>query len=189
MVFSDTVDVEWSVNPPPTLTSPTLFKVAGKKSSINYLLPLILKYCHIFSIISTMYLPPAPLCNCRDTVTVLIRRTIQSTVESIPDCSVLLLPQRLSGEQAACGSLNSHQPVLWAPSLDDPLPWDQQSCWTPGSTLQALLQWHSHSAHQNPAPLGLNGPIHTQPEEPTALHPGSLRKAWTPSTGAFSAWF
>ena len=44
-------------------------------------------------------------------------------------------------------------------------------------------------AHQNPAPLGLNGPIHAQPGEPTALHPGSFIKAWTPSTGAFSAWF
>ena len=54
---------------------------------------------------------------------VLTRRIIQRTVESFPDCSLLLLPQRLSGEQAACRSLNSHQPVLWAPPLSDPLPW------------------------------------------------------------------
>ena len=33
---------------------------------------------------------------------------------------MLLLPQRLSGEQAACRSLNSHQPVLGAPAVDDP---------------------------------------------------------------------
>ena len=96
-----------------------------------------------------MYLPPPPLCNCRDAVMVLIRRTIQSTVESLPDCSVLLLRQRLSGDQAACRSLNSHQPVLWAPSLDDPLPWDQQSCQTPGSTAQAPLQWHPQSSPES----------------------------------------
>ena len=136
---------------------------------------------------------PWPSCllpsrNCRDIVMVLIRRIIQSTVESFPDCSVLLLPQRLSGEQAACRSLNSHQPVLWAPPLDDPLPWDQQSCWTPGSTAQAPLQWHPQSSPES-CSSGLNGPIHAQPGEPTILHPGSLRKAWTPSTGAFSAWF
>ena len=33
---------------------------------------------------------------------------------------MLLLPQHLSGEQAASRSLSSHQPVLWAPALDDP---------------------------------------------------------------------
>ena len=104
------------------------------------------------------------------------------------NCSMLLLPQRLSGEQAACRSLNSHQPVLWAPALDDPLPWDQQACWTPGSTSQAPLQWHPQSSPES-CSSGLNGPIHTQSEEPTALHPGSLRKAWTPNTGNFSAWF
>ena len=128
------------------------------------------------------------LCNCRDIVMVLIRRIRQSIVESFPDCSVLLLPQRLSRQQAACRSLNSHQPVLWAPPLDDPLPWDQQSCWTPGSTAQAPLQWHPQSSPDS-CSSGLNGPIHAQPGEPTALHPGSLRKTWTPSTGPFSAWF
>ena len=101
-------------------------------------------------------------------VTVLIRRIIQSTVESFPDCSMLLLPQRLSGEQAACRSLNSHQPVLWARPLGDPLPWDQQSCWTPGSTAQAppsmtpseltrillLLVW------MDPSMLSLGSPQH-----------------------------
>ena len=115
-----------------------------------------------------------PLCNYGDIVTVLIRRTIQSTVESFPDWSMLLLPQRLSGEQAACSSLNSHQPVLWAPPLDDPLPWDQQSGWTPGLLHRPPFN-DTLRAHQIPAPLGLNGPIHTQPGEPTALHPGSLR--------------
>ena len=60
---------------------------------------------------------PWPFCllpsrNCRDIVMVLIRRIIQSTVESFPEGSVLLLPQRLSRQQAACRSLNSHQPVL-----------------------------------------------------------------------------
>ena len=136
---------------------------------------------------------PWPSCllpsrNCRDIVMVLIRRIIQSTVESFPDCSVLLLPQRLSGEQAACRCVKSHQPVLWAPPLDDPLPWDQQSCWTPGSTAQAPLQWYPQSSPES-CSSGLNGPIHAQPGEPTALHPGSLIKSWTPSTGAFSAWF
>ena len=139
---------------------------------------------HHFYVVS-----PLPFWNYSDTVTVLIRRTIQRTVESLPDCSVLVLPQRLSGEQAACRSLSSHQPVLWAPPLGDPLPWDQQSCWTPGSTAQAPAFNDILRAHQNPAPLGLNGPIHDQPGEPTARHPGSLRKAWTPRTGAFSAWF
>ena len=129
-----------------------------------------------------------PLCNCRDIVMVLIRRIRQSIVESFPDCSVLLLPQRLSRQQAACRSLNSHQPILWAPPLDDPLPWDQQSSWTPGSTSQAPLQWHPQSSPESYS-SGLNGPIHAQPGEPTALHPGSLRKTWTPSTGPFSAWF
>ena len=146
--------------------------------------PLIISdIFHYFYVVSTL-----SFCNYSDTVTVLIRRIIQRTVESLPDCSVLVLPQRLSGEQAACRSLNSHQPVLWAPALGDPLPWDQQSCWTPGSTAQAPLQWHPQSSPES-CSSGLNGPIHTQPGEPTALHPGSLRKAWTPSTGAFSAWF
>ena len=130
-----------------------------------------------------------PLCNCWDTVTVLIRRFIQSTAESFPDCSVLLLLQRLSGEQAACRSLSSHQPVLWAPPLGDPLPWDQQSCQTPGSASQAPLQWHPYSTHQNPNPFGLNGPIHTQPGEPIAFHLGSLIKTWTPITASFSVQF
>ena len=74
------------------------------------------------------------------------------------------------------------------PPLDDPLPWDQQSCWTPGSTAQAPLQRHPQSTPDS-CSSGLNGPIHAQPGEPTALHPGSLRKTWTPSTGPFSAWF
>ena len=154
-------------------------------TSVTALKPHIIWSCisHHFSIV----LFP-PLCNCRDIVMVRIRRIIQSIVESFPDCSVLLLPQRLSGEQAACRSLNSHQPILWAPPLDDPLPWDQLSCQTPGSTSQAPLQWHPQTSPESYS-SGLNGPIHTQPGEPTALHPGPLRKAWTPSTGAFSAWF
>ena len=154
-------------------------------TSVTSLKPHII-WSYISHHLSIVLFPP--LCNCRDMVTVLIRRIIQRTVESLPDCSVLVLPQRLSGEQAACRSLNSHQPVLWAPPLSDPLPWDQQSCWTPGSTAQAPLQWHPQSSPDS-CSSGLNGPIHAQPGEPTALHPGSLRKAGTPSTGAFSAWF
>ena len=154
-------------------------------TSVTALKPHIFWSC-ISHHLSIVLFPP--LCNCRDIVMVLIRRIRQSIVESFPDCSVLLLPQRLSGEQAACRSLNSHQPILWAPPLDDPLPWDQQSCRTPGSTAQAPLQRHPQSTPDS-CSSGLNGPIHAQPGEPTALHPGSLRKAWTPSTGAFSAWF
>ena len=154
-------------------------------TSVTALKPHIFWSC-ISHHLSIVLFPP--LCNCRDIVMVLIRRIIQSTVESFPDCSVLLLPQRLSRQQAACRSLNSHQPILWAPPLDDPLPWDQLSCQTPGSTAQASLQWHPQSSPESYS-SGLNGPIHTQPGEPTALHPGPLRKAWTPSTGAFSAWF
>ena len=138
---------------------------------------------HDFYVVS-----PLPVWNYSDIVMVRIRRIIQSTVERFPDCSVLLLPQRLSRQQAACRSLNSHQPVLWAPPLDDPLPWDQLSCQTPGSTSQAPLQWHPQTSPESYS-SGLNGPIHTQPGEPTTLHPGPLRKAWTPNTGAFSAWF
>ena len=139
-------------------------------SFLTTLKPQIIWSCisHHFSIVLFAH------SNYRDIVTVLIRRIIQSTVESFPDCSVLLLPQRLSGEQAACSSLNSHQPVLWAPPLDDPLPWDQQSGWTPGLLHRPPFN-DTLRAHQIPAPLGLNGPILTQPGEPTALHPGSLR--------------
>ena len=90
--------------------------------------------------------PPPLLCNCWDIVMVLIRKIIQILLRASLNCSVLLLPQRLSGEQAACRSLNSHQPVLWTPTLDDHPPWDQYSCWTPGSTAQALLQWHPESS-------------------------------------------
>ena len=82
---------------------------------------------------------------------------------------MLLLPQHLSGEQAACRSLNSQQPVLWAPALDDPF--------LGTSTLdepQGLLNRSPFSdtlwAHQNRAHLCLNGPLHTQPVGPTALH-------------------
>ena len=147
-----------------------------------------------FKSLIVIYFPPFlhciffPLCNCRDTVTVLIRRIIKRTVESLPDFSVLLLLQHLSGEQAACRSLNSHQPVLWAPALRDPLPWDQQSCWTQGLLHRPPFN-DTLRAHQNPAPLGLNGPIHAWPGEPTALHSGSLRKAWIPITASFCAWF
>ena len=87
---------------------------------------------HNFYVVS-----PLPFWKYSDIVMVRIRRIIQSTVESFPEGSVLLLPQRLSRQQAACRSLNSHQPVLWAPPLDDPLPGDQQSCQTPRSTSQA----------------------------------------------------
>ena len=154
-------------------------------TSVTALKPHIFWSC-ISHHLSIVLFPP--LCNGRDIVMVLIRRIIQSIVESFPDCPVLLLPQHLSGELAACRSLKSQQPVLWAPPLDDPLPWDQQSSWTPGSTSQAPLQWHPQISPES-CSSGLNGPIHVQPGEPTTLHPGSLIKSWTPSTGAFSAWF
>ena len=99
-----------------------------------------------------MYLPPLPLCNCRDIVMVLIRRIIPSTVESFPDCPVLLLPQHLSGEQAACRSLNSHQPVLWAPPLDDPF-LETSSLAKPQGLLHRPPFNDTLRAHQNPTPL------------------------------------
>ena len=111
---------------------------------------------------------------------------------------MLLLPQHLSGEQAACRSLNSYQPVLWAPALGNPLPWDQQSCWTPGSnrppfndTLTALIRilllwfewthprsaWGAHSTSPRVPYKGLN---------PTYWSFLSLILAWSPSGGPSS---
>ena len=126
---------------------------------------------------------------------VLIRKIIQILLRASLNCSVLLLPQRLSGKQAACRCVKSHQPVLWAPPLDDPLPWDQQSCWTPGSTAQAPLQWYPQSSPES-CSSGLNGPIHAQPGEHSTsprvpykvLNPKywsflSLVLAWSPSGG------
>ena len=72
--------------------------------------------------------------------------------------------------------------TTWPPSLRPAV------LLNPGSTAQAPLQWHPQSSPES-CSSGLNGPIHAQPGEPTALHPGSFIKAWTPSTGAFSAWF
>ena len=126
---------------------------------------------HDFYVVS-----PLPVWNYSDIVMVRIRRIIQSTVESFPDCSVLLLPQRLSRQQAACRSLNSHQPVLWAPPLDDPLPWDQQSCQTPGSTAQASLQWQPQSSPESYS-SGLNGPILSPGPGPALCKLGLARRA------------
>ena len=110
---------EWSVYLPPTLTSPTYLRFQGRMhnsellgSTVGWhlLLPLSLIYFdHVFPINLSIVLFP-PLCNCRDIVMVRIRRIRQSIVESFPDCPVLLLPQHLSGELAACRSLDSQQP-------------------------------------------------------------------------------
>ena len=145
---------------------------------------LIMSY--IFHHFYTVSFPP--LCNCRDIVMVLIRRIIQSSVESSPELLHAVAASASVWGEAACRSLNSQPPVLWAPALDDPLRWDQQSCWTPGSTSQVPLQCHPHRTHQNPAHFGLNGPIHTQPGEPRALHSGSIIKVWSPITASFCVW-
>ena len=172
---------EWNINPPPTLTFPTNVRFQGKDwnnktiwhhigmasveiSLLTGLKPQIISYiCHHFSIV-----PFPPLCNYRDIVTVLIRRIIQSTVESFSELLHAVAATASVWEQAASRSLSSHQPVLWAPALDDPLPWDQQSFWTPGSTAQAppsmtpseltrillLLVW------MDPSMLSLGSPQH-----------------------------
>ena len=144
---------------------------------------------HHFYVVS-----PLPFCSYSDTVMILkglyrvLLYTIQSFVDSFPE---LLLDFAASASDWGAGSLQVLEltpasPVStstkWPPSLIGSLAEPQGLLHRPpfNDTLRA---------HQNPAPLGLNGPIHAQPGEPTALHPGSLRKAWTPSTGAFSAWF
>ena len=129
-----------------------------------------------------------PLCSYRDIVTVLIRRIIQSTVESSPE---LLHAVAASASVWGAGSL---QVLELTPAsrvsnaLEDPLPWDLQSCWTPGP-IHRLPFNATLTEPQNPSPFGLNGPIHTLPGEPTALHPGPLMKTWTPVTTSFSAHF
>lgn len=102
---------------------------------------------HDFYVVS-----PLPFWNYSDIVMVRIRRIRQSTAESFPDCSVLLLPQRLSGQQAACRSLNSQQPVLWAPPLDDPL-LETSSLAKPQGLLHRPPFNDTLRAHQIPAPL------------------------------------
>ena len=124
---------------------------------------------------------PWPSCllpsrNCRDIVMVLIRKIIQILLRASLNCSVLLLPQRLSGKQAACRCVKSHQPVLWAPPLGDPLPWDQQSCQTPGSTAQASLQWQPQSSPESYS-SGLNGPILSPGPRPALCKLGLARRA------------
>ena len=124
---------EWNINPPPTLTFPTNVRFQGKDwnnktiwyhigmayveiSLLTGLKPQIISYiCHHFSIV-----PFPPLCNYRDIVTVLIRRIIQSTVESFSELLHAVAATASVWEQAASRSLSSHQPVLWAPALDDP---------------------------------------------------------------------
>ena len=99
---------------------------------------------------------------------ILVRKMIQSIVDRFPKLLHAVAASASVWEQAASRSLNSHQPVLWAPPLDDSLPWDQQSCWTPGSTAQAppsmtpseltrillLLVW------MDPSTLSLGSPQH-----------------------------
>ena len=72
---------------------------------------------HHFYVVS-----PLPFCNYLDTGMVLIRKMIQSIVDSFPELLHAVAASAPVWEQAACGSLSSHQPVLWAPALGDHLP-------------------------------------------------------------------
>lgn len=58
---------------------------------------------------------------------VLIRKITQTVVDSFLNCSMMLLPQHLSGDQAACRSLEFTPASLVSTCTRWPLPWDQQS--------------------------------------------------------------
>ena len=143
---------EWNINPPPTLTFPTNVRFQGKDwnnkiiwyhigmasveiSLLTGLKPQIISYiCHHFSIV-----PFPPLCNYRDMVTILIRRTIQRTVESFPE---LLPAVAASASVWGSGSLQVLELTPASPVSTCtrwPLPWDQRFCGTSGSTSQAHL--------------------------------------------------
>ena len=74
-------------------------------------------------------------------------------------------------EEAACRSMNSHQPALWAPALDDPF-LDTSSL----AESQGLLHRPPSVIHSDLTRIlliCLNGRLHTQPVGRTTLHPGS----------------
>ena len=107
---------------------------------------------HHFYVVS-----PLPFCNYLDTGMVLIRKMIESIVDSFRELLRAVAASASVWEQAACSSLNSHQPVLWASALDDHLPWDQQSCWTPGSIHRPLPSHResiSRQVFKSGCPLG-----------------------------------
>ena len=126
---------------------------------------------HHFYVVSSL-----PFCNYLDTGMVLIRKMIQSIVDSFPElpcCRCL----------SVCLGAGSLQVLELTPAS----PVSTCTRKPPSSRSAVLLnlrfyftgplQWHPDKAHQNPACLGLNGEIHTQPGEPRALHPGSCIKA------------
>ena len=144
-------------------------------------IPLITSYIfHHFCVAS-----PLPFCSYSDIVTVLITRIIQSTVESSPE---LLHAVAASASVWGAGSLQ----VL---ELTPASPVSTCTKWPASLRSAVLLNPRAYftglPSMSSPESCSscLNGSIHTHPGEPRALHPGSLRKAWTPSTGAFSAWF
>ena len=146
MTFIVLVDYnEWNVNPPPTATSPTLFKVVVKRLQLTLQYHTKMAYGEIslltgfkFLITSCTFhhfcvVSPLPFCNYLDTGMVLIRKIIQSIVDSFPK---LLHAVAASASVWGSGSLQVLELTpasLWAPALGDPLPWDQQSYWISGS--------------------------------------------------------
>ena len=69
-----------------------------------------------FKLLTTSYIfphfyvvPPLPFCNYLDTVTILIRRMIQSIVDSFPKLLRAVAASASVWEQAACSSLSSDQ--------------------------------------------------------------------------------
>ena len=81
-----------------------------------------------------------------DIVVVLIRRIIQSSVESSPE---LLHAVAASVSVWGGGSLQFLELTAASPvstCIRWPLPWHQQFCWTPGSTAQGPLQWYPQSS-------------------------------------------
>ena len=97
MTFIVLVDYNgWNVNPPPTATSPTLFKVVVKRLQLTLQYHTKMAYGEIslltgfkFLITSCTFhhfcvVSPLPFCNYLDTGMVLIRKIIQSIVDSFP---------------------------------------------------------------------------------------------------------
>ena len=181
MTFIVLVDYnEWNVNPPPTATSPTLFKVVVKRLQLTLQYHTKMAYGEIslltgfkFLITSCTFhhfcvVSPLPFCNYLGTGMVLIRKIIQSTVDSFPK---LLHAVAASASVWAAGSLQFLEPASpvstcsrWPPSLRSTVLLNPRVYFT------SPLQWHPHSAHRIRR-FGLNGLIHTQPREPRAPHP------------------
>ena len=87
---------------------------------------------------------PLPFSNYLDTGMILIRNIIQSIVDSIE----LLHAVAASVSVWGAGSLQVLELTPASPvsiSTRWPPSWDQQSCWTPGSTEQAPVQSHWES--------------------------------------------